>query len=93
MLYHGKPPVNMQFLHMFNFLKTMTLAPYCYDRNHLRLVSVVDLIECESEHKNTTSAKVGPDARGMLMVCLGMGKVPTCHLSHRHHLTCRGPAA
>ncbi len=66
MLYKGNPPVNMQFLHMFNFLKTMTLAPYYYDRDHLRGLSGVGLIELESEHKNTTSAEVAPDARGML---------------------------
>ncbi len=57
-LYYGKPPVNMQFLHMFNFLKTMTLANHCLDRNHLRGLSGVGLIELESEYKNTTSAEM-----------------------------------
>ena len=58
MLYYGKPPVNMQFLHTFNFLKTMTLVTYYYDRYHPWGVSGVDLIEVESEHKNTTSARL-----------------------------------
>ncbi len=53
----------MQFLHMFYFLKTTTLVTYFYDRNHPWGVSVVDLIEFECEHKNTTSAEGGPDAR------------------------------
>ncbi len=46
----------------------MTLANHCLDRNHLRGVSGVDVIELESEHKNTTSAGDAPDARGMLLV-------------------------
>ncbi len=49
-LHRGGSPVNMQFLHTFNFLKTMTLVTYYYDRYHPWGVSGVDLIELESEH-------------------------------------------
>ncbi len=57
-LYYGEPPVNIQFLHTFKFLKTLTLVAYYYDLNHLQPVSLLDLIELESEHKNTTSAEL-----------------------------------
>ncbi len=38
----------------------MMVVIYFYDRNHLHAVSLLALIEVESEHKNTTSAEVAP---------------------------------
>ena len=43
---------------VFALLKAMTLVTYFYDRDHLHPVSLLDLIELESEHKNTTSAEL-----------------------------------
>ncbi len=66
-LYYGEPPVNIQFLHTFKFLKTLTLVAYYYDRNHLQPVSLLDLIEVESEHKNTTVVEVAPTPAGCFL--------------------------
>ncbi len=49
-------------------LGLMTVVISFYDRNHVREVSLLGLIELESEHKNTTSAEDASDAP--LLLCL-----------------------
>ncbi len=51
------------------------LVIYFYDRNHLPGDSVVDLIERESEHKNTPSAEDAPTPVGMQSAQHGSVKI------------------
>ncbi len=59
--------------------KNVTLVIFFYDRNHLHPVSLLALIEVESEHTNTTSVEDASDAP--LLLCLRSRGV----LSRTHH--------
>ncbi len=68
---------------VFALLKAMTLVIYFYDRNHLHSVSLLDWIQLESEHTNTTSVKL---SRRPWDVSGSLGGAPTRAVLDSSHL-------